>query len=59
MAFVGESARIVKSTRGIEFTQESKTIAYPKRSGFTLTNEKDVTFDRDVTIRQNDLLGLD
>jgi hypothetical protein len=58
IAFVGESARIVKSMRAVEFAPESKAIPHLEGSVLPLHKDQEPTFDREMLVGVDDLLGV-
>jgi hypothetical protein len=50
MAFIAEATRIMKSMRGIESAQKTEAISQMERYIFPMKKEKEVTFNRDVTV---------
>ena len=59
MAFVREYSGVTKSTGGIEFTGEAKAIPCLKGRTVLLQKEKERTLYSEVTVRKDNLFGLD
>jgi len=59
MTLVDKPTRVVESSGRGEFASQAKTVSEAGDSVPWLQIKKDLSSDRDVTIRQNDPVGLD
>jgi hypothetical protein len=51
MTFIGGSAGVVKSTRGIKSAKKTETIPQTEWYALFLEKKKEMTVNRDVTVR--------